>query len=90
MINEILKMMRRSIGNQCSCFRHSELLRLGLRRASLARLFREWISEAEVEMGVAVVQTGEDQTARAEVVSTERNGQICRIAQMRWLHDLII
>ena len=27
--------------------------------------------------------------ARA-VVSTERNGRICRIAQMRWLQDFII
>ena len=39
-INEILKMMRRSMGNQCSCVRHSEPLRLGL-RMSLARLF--WV-----------------------------------------------
>ena len=41
MINEILKMMRRSkddAGNQCSCVRHSELLKLGL-RTSLARFF---------------------------------------------------
>ena len=49
----ILKMMRLWIGNQFNCFRQSVLLRMGLRRTSLASLFcmrcKEWIKEVDGE-----------------------------------------
>ena len=80
--------MRLWIGSHCNCFRQSELLRMGLRRTGLPSLFcmhcKEWIKEADVEKGIAVIQARENETAsRAEVVLTERRERICRIAQMR-------
>ena len=83
------------LGSQCNCFRQSVLLRVWLRRTGLASLFvcvarngskkqiyrKEWTCSLPGERESRL-------PARAEVVSAERSGRICRKAQTVWLHDL--